>query len=47
MYEIENKLFKRQLGPKTQKWTEISEVNDAIKNEEERHGANSKKHLFE
>lgn len=32
MYE--NKLFKRQLGPKTQKWTEISEVNDAIKNEE-------------
>ena len=32
MYE--NKLFKRGLGPKTQRWTEIFEVNDPAKNEE-------------
>ena len=30
----ENKLFKRGLGPKTQRWTEISEQNEPIKNEE-------------
>jgi len=27
-------LFKRGMGPKTQRWTEISEVNDPITNEE-------------
>lgn len=32
MYE--NKLFKRGLGPKTQRWTEISENSEPIKNEE-------------
>jgi len=30
----ENKLFKRGLGPKTQRWTEISEQSEPIKNEE-------------
>ena len=30
----ESKLFKRGLGPKTQRWTEISEINDPIRNEE-------------
>ena len=32
MYE--NKLFKRGLGPKTQRWTEIYEASEPIKNEE-------------
>ena len=32
MYE--NKLFKRGLGPKTQRWSEISEQNEQIKNDE-------------
>ena len=32
MYE--GKLFKRGLGPKTQRWSEISEINEPIKNEE-------------
>ena len=32
MYE--NKLFTRGIGPKTQRWTEIAEVNDPIRNEE-------------
>lgn len=32
MYE--NKLLKRGLGPKTQRWTEIWDTSDPIKNEE-------------
>jgi len=32
MYE--SKLFKRGLGPKTQRWTEIYENSDPIKNDE-------------
>ena len=32
MYE--NKLFKRGLGPKTQRWTEIYDPSETIKNEE-------------
>ena len=31
---FENKLFKRGLGPKTQKWNEISEQNEPIENDE-------------
>jgi hypothetical protein len=30
----ESKLFKRGLGPRTQRWTEISDLNEPIKNEE-------------
>ena len=34
LQSYENKLFKRGLGPKTQKWTEISEASEPTSNEE-------------